>query len=286
MTGFDLDHVGIAVADLDAAATKFRRLGFQLTPRGYHTLPPPAPGAERPLVGTGNHCAMLRRGYLELIGVTEPAYRGRLRADIARHEGLHIVAFGTTDAAATASALRSRGVEAGGPRPLERPIEDGGETRLASFEIVDFPETALPEAHFFAIQHRTRELLWRLPLLTHPNGVVSLAALTVAVTDPTDFARRLGRILSVTPVDKDGLVLDLKIGRVGVVDGGWIAARLAGRAPDLPYLAGLDLGVADLGRTAGLLAQNGVPYQRKAGSLLVAPADACGAFIEFQAAGR
>src|ERR1700720_2381306 len=161
MTGFDLDHLGIAVANLDAAATKFRRLGFQLTPRGYHTLPPPAPGAERPRVGTGNHCAMLRRGYLELIGVTEPTYRGRLRADIARHEGLHIVAFGTTDAVAAASALRSRGVEASEPRLLERPIEDGGETRLAGFEIVDFPEATLPEAHFFAIQHRTRELLWR-----------------------------------------------------------------------------------------------------------------------------
>jgi catechol 2,3-dioxygenase-like lactoylglutathione lyase family enzyme len=284
MTGFDLDHVGIAVADLDAAATKFRHLGFQLTPRGYHTLPPPAPGAERPRVGTGNHCAMLQRGYLELIGVTDPAYRGRLRADIARHEGLHIVAFGTTDAVAAAGALRSRGVEANGPRLLERPIEDGGETRLAGFEIVDFPETALPEAHFFAIQHRTRELLWRPPLLTHPNGVVSLITLTVAVTDPADFARRLGRILSVTPVNEDGLVLDLKVGRVRVVDGGWIAARVAGKTPDLPYLAGLGLGVADVGATADLLARNGLTFRRRAGSLLISPADACGAFIEFQAA--
>src|SRR5208282_6082550 len=111
MTDFDLDHVGIAVANLDHAAAKFRRLGFQLTPRGYHTLPPPRPDAERPRVGTGNHCAMLRRGYLELIGVTDPAYRGRLRADIARYEGLHIVAFGAADVAATARTMRSSGVE-------------------------------------------------------------------------------------------------------------------------------------------------------------------------------
>jgi hypothetical protein len=113
---------------------------------------------------------------------------------------------------------------------------------------------------------------------------MSLTALTVAVTDPTDFARRLGRILCVMPVDKDGLVLDLKIGQVRVVDGGWIAARLAGKTPDLPYLAGVNLGVADVARTADLLAQNGLPYQPKAGSLLISPADACGAFIEFQAA--
>ena len=95
MSGLSLDHVGIAVADLDKAAAQFQRLGFQLTPRGYHTLPPPSPGAPRPLVGTGNNCAMLRRGYLELIGVTDPVYQGRLRADIARYEGLHVIAFGT-----------------------------------------------------------------------------------------------------------------------------------------------------------------------------------------------
>ena len=284
MTGFDLDHVGIAVADLDAAAVKFRRLGFQLTPRGYHTLPPPALGAERPRVGTGNHCAMLRRGYLELIGVTDPVYQGRLRADIARHEGLHVVAFGTPDAATAASALRRRGVDATGPRLLERPIEDAGEIRLASFEIVDFPTAALPEAHFFAIQHRTRELLWQPPLLAHPNGVVSLNVLTIAVADPADFAQRLGRILAAAPVDKDGLVLDLRVGRVRVVDGDWIAARLPGKTPALPYVAGLGLGVADIGKTADLLAKNGLSYLRKAGALMVSPADACGAFIEFQTA--
>src|SRR5262249_37761967 len=133
MTRLSLDHVGIAVADLDKARAQFERLGFQLTPRGYHTLPPPTPGAKRPLVGTGNHCAMLRQGYVELIGITDPVYDGRLRADIAHHEGVHIVAFGTEDAAATASALRGAGLDVGGPRRLERPIESD----LAKFDIVD-----------------------------------------------------------------------------------------------------------------------------------------------------
>ena len=134
MSGLSLDHVGIAVADLDKSAAQFQRLGFQLTPRGYHTLPPPSPGAPRPLVGTGNNCAMLRRGYLELIGVTDPVYQGRLRADIARYEGLHVIAFGSEDAAATAGALRKAGLEVTGPRPLERPIEEQlGEIRHRRF---------------------------------------------------------------------------------------------------------------------------------------------------------
>ncbi len=280
MSGLSLDHVGIAVADLDKAAAQFQRLGFQLTPRGYHTLPPPSPGAARPLVGTGNNCAMLRRGYLELIGVTDPVYQGRLRADIARYEGLHVIAFGSEDAAATAGALRQAGLEVTGPRPLERPIEE----QLAKFEIVDFVAPALPEAHFFAIRHGTPDLLWKPDLLTHPNGVVSLDALTIAVADPAEFAGRLGRFLSATPVAEDGLLLKLSPGHVRIVDGAWLAAHLPDKTPALPYVAGLGLGVADLAKTADLLTKNAIPFRRKGGALLVAPTDACGAFLEFRQA--
>ena len=51
-----LDHVVINVRDrIDAGAETFRRLGFTLTPRGYHTL------------GSMNHLAMFGTEYLELI---------------------------------------------------------------------------------------------------------------------------------------------------------------------------------------------------------------------------
>ena len=277
-----LDHIGIAVADLDAGAAQFQRLGFQLTPRGYHTLPPPSPGAARPRTGTGNHCAMLRRGYLELIGIIDPTYQGRLRADLARYEGLHLAAFGTEDAAATARALRQAGLEAAEPRILERPIEEQGETHLARFEIVDFPEKLLPEGHFFAIHHGTPDLLWKPELTSHPNGVSGLEMLTIAVADPADFARRLGRCLGAAPEAGDGLLFRLAAGNIRVVDGGWIARHLPGKTPALPYLAGIGLAIADMGKTADLLKRNAVDHERKSDALIVSPAQACGTFIEFR----
>jgi len=282
MTDFSLDHLGVAVADLDAAAAQYRRLGFQLTDRGYHTLPPPTSGAERPLVGTGNHCAMLRRGYLELIGVTDPAYRGRLRADIARHEGIHVVAFGTGDSAAAAHAFAAAGLGAPSPQILERPVGAGGESAVARFEIVNIPEQLLPEGHFFAIRHATPELLWKPALMSHPNGALDLKALTVAVADPDDFARRLGRALSTAPVAGDGLTLTLSAGQVRVVDGDWVTAHVLTPAPTLPLIVGLTLTVADLSRTSSLLERNGIAARRSGGSLMVDPGQACGAFIEFR----
>ena len=46
-----VDHIVIAVHDLDLAAETFTRLGFALTPRGYHDF------------GSQNHCIMFGDDY-------------------------------------------------------------------------------------------------------------------------------------------------------------------------------------------------------------------------------
>jgi catechol 2,3-dioxygenase-like lactoylglutathione lyase family enzyme len=280
MTDLDLDHVGIAVRDLDAADAQYQRLGFRLTPRGYHTLPPPQPGAERPRVGTGNNCAMLKRGYIELIGITDPGYVGRLRDDLARYEGLHIVAFGTADSGATAQVLRHAGVRVPDPSILERPIEHAGGSELARFEIVDFSD-ALPEIYAFAIHHATPHALWKPELLEHPNGVQSLEAITIAVPDIGEFAARLGRVVGRAPVGEGALTVGLERGAVLIVGRDWLAATYDGPPLPLPAVAAMTLGTASLDQTAEALRSGGVPFQRYGGSLIVAPADACGAMIEF-----
>jgi catechol 2,3-dioxygenase-like lactoylglutathione lyase family enzyme len=273
VSGFDLDHAGILVRDLDKAAAQFRRLGFKLTPRGYHTLPVTA-GGERPRVGTGNNCAMLRRGYVELIGITDPRYEGRMRADLELYEGLHLVAFGTSDAMAAVQGVRAAGFHAADPRIMERPIEE----ELARFEIADFPPDILSGSHLFAIRHATPDLLWKPELMTHPNGAERLEGVVIAAEDPAKMAVRLGRLLSIAPL-KD--TLSLAAGRLRFVDAAWIAAHIPGRSPALPFIAGLTLGVRDLDATADWLTTSGVAFERFQGGLRVAPSEGCGAFIEF-----
>ena len=62
MTIFDLDHVGIAVRDLDAAAAAYRRLGFTLTQKSEHMTA----GPDGTLVpaGTGNRCFKIGRAHV------------------------------------------------------------------------------------------------------------------------------------------------------------------------------------------------------------------------------
>src|ERR1700758_1633752 len=92
-----LDHVVInARDDMDRAADIYRRLGFTLTPRGYHTL------------GSMNHLAMFGTDYLELIAA--PPGDTQRPEIMETAEGLNGLVFGTEDSAATYAALQQAGV--------------------------------------------------------------------------------------------------------------------------------------------------------------------------------
>jgi catechol 2,3-dioxygenase-like lactoylglutathione lyase family enzyme len=264
---FSLDHVAVAVGDLAKARQDYVRLGFALSALGLHYAPGPD-GALRPS-GTGNHCAMLESGYLELIGVTDPGYAGRLKHDLARYEGVHLIAVGCPNAMQAVLELRERGVEVGEPRRLNRPIEDGGRSAMLSFSLVDMPASIFPEGHVFAIEHHTRAELWRAELLRHPNGARALRRVFVCVREPWEFATRWqGCFGAGTHVD--------------AASASDIASRFAGViAPCMPWIAGFSVAVADLGAAAALLDANGVAFRRHSSGVFVAPAQACGAIVEF-----
>src|SRR5262249_57989740 len=88
-----LYHVVInARDDMDRAADVYRRLGFTLTERGYHSL------------GSTNHLAMFGTDYLELIAVPKGATSGRLEL-LDFPFGLNGLVFGSEDSAVTYAAL-------------------------------------------------------------------------------------------------------------------------------------------------------------------------------------
>lgn len=270
-SAFDLDHVGIAVHDLGSAAAVYRRLGFTLSDRSYHVAPA-SPGAVPTPRGTGNHCIMLSHGYVELIGVTDPAYQGGLRQHLTRNEGLHIVAFGCADAA-----------KAGVPRRLTRPIQERGQKVTAEFSIVDLPAPAGADT-YLAIEHHSRAALWQPHLLPHANGARGLLELTVCAADPVAYAGKLAATLGALAwAGAETQTVKLAFGSVDAVDPAGLERRYPGvAAPALPFLAGAAITVDDIARTCALLRTNGVDYRsRPAGSVWIAPAQACGAVIEF-----
>lgn len=288
----DLDHVGVSVKSLDAGRDAYQRLGFQLTARSMHRGSA-TPGAPVEPWGSGNHCAMFRDGYLEVIGVTDPTIFSNARALVARYEGAHIVAFGVPSADAAYAALRERGIPAEAPRSLERDAvfgpDDSG-TRRAAFRNINFERDAFPEARLLYIEHLTRDVLWQPHLLAHPNGVTGIRDILLCAPDTTPVVARLAALFGVQaqPTADGEFRMKLRRGSVWVcTPAAWTRWAPAAATPPLPCPVGIGFSVSDVGATRQWLTDRGVNAQPgPGGSIRVGPQDACGAALFFFQDGR
>lgn len=270
MSATSLDHIGLACRDLDVTASLYERLGFTLTPRATHYAPGPR-GTPEP-TGTGNRCAMFREGYLELIAQIDPNRPSTsLARMLARHEGLHIVAFGIDDEEAELARLRDAGIAIDGVAWLERPIAIDGRVETARFARLPLPDA--PEGKLQLIRHLTPELLWRRDLLSHANRVVALEEVVFAVAEPTATRARLEHLTGV--LARDGVVA-LPRGRVRVVS----SEPFPGvAAPTVPWIAGAVLRTEDGGAAIRHVAA-GMGREIEQG-FLVPPDEAGGAALLF-----
>jgi hypothetical protein len=224
-----LDHVAHFVPDLDAAAKLLESLGFTPTPESAHR----AQGAP---AGTSNRCLMLEEGYIEILAPTlNTPNAERVRAHMARYDGVHLACFGTPDAAFEHHRLADAGFE---PEPLvdlQRTV-DGGES--VRFSVVYVPPGRMPEGRVQYVQQLTPEVIWKDQFVRHPNGVTGLAAVYVVADDPADATARWSRFSGLLPRSEDGL-LSLHAARGKVLIGKRM--NLFADAPAAPALAGYRL---------------------------------------------
>lgn len=278
-----LDHVGLMGPDLGALARIYERLGFALTPLSQHSGAL-KPGEQPVKWGTGNHCAMLPQGYVELLAVIEPTlFVNRVPEFLARYAGIHVVAFGCRDAAAEEARLRAGGVEIVGQLALERAIEVDGVERTLRFVLIRLAPDTMPEGRILLIEHKTRDLLWRPEVTAHPNGARRLAEVMIAVADADEAADRYARLLGF-PAARNGAARTIRLprGRCTLVSPDGLDAILPGAAaPTIPFVAGVRIDVADVADMAARLKRAGIPFRHADGQLIVAAGYAGGATCVF-----
>lgn len=164
-----LDHVVIAVDDLDAAVADYRALGFTVVIGGSHP-------------GRTSHNALVvfaDGSYLELIAWQSFNPAERWCVEHARHgEGLMDFALLPPDTAATVAAAKARGLVLDGPIDGGRRRPDGAELKWQTGRQLTFD---LP----FLCGDVTPRVL-RVPegdVRCHANGVTGIVSVTVAVRD-------------------------------------------------------------------------------------------------------
>jgi hypothetical protein len=230
-----VDHVSHFVPELEAAARALEALGFVVTPES-------AQATQDGPAGTSNVCVMLEQGYLEFLAPTgETPNAQRLRAAMQRYHGVHLACFGTPAAGDEHARLGWHGFEPPPMVQLERPVDVGGATASARFNVVRPGPDKMPEGRIQYVEHLTPEALWQPRYLGHANGVVKLACAFVVAEDAIATAARWGRFAALLPSPAGGYV-HLATARGSVLIGRrtqW--AALLGDAPPAPGLAGYAL---------------------------------------------
>ena len=277
----------ICVPDLDRGVDAYARLGFGVHPGGVH------PGK-----GTHNAIAFCDDDYLELLAIRDQQEYlskspwGGLIEFLERGGGLRYVVVQSDDLAADVAAMRARGAEVSDAIEGARRTPAGQELRWKAATLGE--RNPLP---IFFVQHLTpvQERRLQVPAAgRHPNGVLRIERVYIAVADLKAAAERYSRALGVTPKMERGTVINadmaiFQLGPTGLglaqpVAPGVCADALASRGPG-PFQ--ILYRTKSMDAAAKWIADHGVPPPtrgiRNTGeqAMLVAPKHACGVYVGF-----
>jgi len=271
-----IDHALVGVRDLEAARAAWASLGFTLTPRGRHIG-----------WGTANYCIMFDRGYVELLGIVDPAqFTNNLDKFLAEREGLLGLAFRSTDNDQTARWLAAAGFAPDGPKDLQRALELPGGDVMPAFKLVFLPPAATPGLRAFFCQHLTPDIIRRPAWVVHGNRAISLQSVITVVERPRDLGPVYARLFGggAVAATAESLGVDTGEGDLLFVTRAELS-RLYPRIElpklSLPWTAAMQIGVPNIADTADYLDGKGIKTLSTGRGLAVPPELATGAIVEF-----
>ena len=291
-TALALDHLGLCARDPAPLWAVWEGLGFALSPVAQQSGRRTPDGPVEPF-GSANRCAFLRHGYVELLGILDPAlFANGVDRFVARHDGAHILALAIGDAEGNLARLRRGGLDIPGIAWLQRPVEAGGP--IARFARLPFPDA--PEGRVQLVQHLTPELVWDPRWMGHRNGADALETAILAVANPAETAARLARLAGVAaePDPLAGFRLRLPGApgaagpdsprmetRIRILPPEALPRALPGvSAPCLPFMAGMVIRTTDKAASARALLRH-LPLREAPDGMMVPPEQAGGCAVVF-----
>lgn len=284
-----IDHLVLAVRDLDRAAAVFAAMGFTLTPRAYHPF------------GTANHLAMFDGNFVEILGVADPSkipehspdgfsFAAWNRDFIEMREGVSMLVLDSTDPAADRDAFKAAGLTTWPPTTFARgAVQPDGSEAEVSFTLCFAVAAAVPSLPSFVCRQHAPQNFWKPEFQSHANGAAAIEGLTVVADDvgtvAAYYSALLGPAALASDDEGDGAVARTARGLIEILPRGRLAERFGDAAPeDLPTgaaFAGWRVGVRDLDAARSALDAGNVAHTEADGVLRVPAEPGFGAVIEF-----
>jgi catechol 2,3-dioxygenase-like lactoylglutathione lyase family enzyme len=281
-----IDHLVVAVHDLEGAAGFYRNLGFQVGARNRHPW------------GTENRIVQLHGSFIELIALGQGAdipphadgsfsFGAFVRDYLQHREGLAMLVLSSPDAEADAALFAREGIGSFAPfhfkRTGRRP--DGSETKVA-FTLAFAADASAPRAGFFVCQQHFPENFWNPEFQRHDNKALAIGSVALAAPDPARHEAFLTAFTGAEPQspDSDDLSYPLAEAHLHVLtpdDAAEIYGSVEAELDQASFVA-FGVRVEDIGLQARWLDAAEVSYQH-IGSRLVVPASAAfGVAIAFE----
>src|SRR5262245_4007281 len=206
-----IDHIVVAVDDLDRAAACYEGLGFTLTPRAAHP----------DNMGTANRLAQFRDGnFIELLAVDRPDRLeghdfaatprrfsfGAHNKDFLRvRNGMSMLALASPDSRADLAQFDAAGIDTYAPFDFERRavLPDGTRATVA-FRLGFATSPLMRGMAFFVCENRCPQYFWKPEFQAHENGAQSLDAVYIEANEPEAHVSFLTRLTGGTARPVDG----------------------------------------------------------------------------------
>lgn len=282
-----IDHIVLAVHDLEAARACYEALGFTTTPPSRHPF------------GTENSLIQFGHSFIELLTVAEPdkippmsegffSFAEYNQDFLDRREGTSMAVLSSGDARADAERWRARGL------PGYEPVDFGRQAKLpdgtlvpVTFTIAFAISPAMPRAAFFVCQQHYPENFWKPAYQTHANGATDITGVTLLADEPTAHRGFFAAMLDEDDVEEagGGLRVQVRDGAIEVLSPHALAARHLEASPALgaegPIIVATTIACRDLDGVARRLTDSGMAYIRQDSRVVVASTEANGLSLVF-----
>ncbi len=282
-----IDHLVLAVHDLDRAGEFYTRLGFQVGARNRHPW------------GTENRIVQFPGIFLELITVGEGAaipdhkdgvfsFGAFVRDYLSTDEGFAMLVLASADAKVDKAAFDKAGIggfetfyfERKGVRPDGSPVD-------VAFTLAFARDALNANNGFFVCEQHKPENFWNEKAQAHPNGTKRLASVTMVAKDPSDHAEFFSHFTGIRAFSASsaGLRFDTDHGEIEVLSEPAYEFAFGAVLPaQKPTLAAFTIAVADLAKLEAILKAEGIAFQQVKDALVVSPDLAFGVAIGFKQA--
>ncbi len=282
-----IDHLVLAVRDLDTAIDAYRKFGFTTTPRALHPW------------GTANSLVQMQGNFLELLEIAEPekiqpagpggfSFGAFNRDFLEKREGFSMLVFESDDARRDQQEFADKGLTTYAPFDFSRQAKlPDSSTATVAFSLAFVTDERMPDAAFFVCQQHAPEYFWKPDFQRHANGARRVSEVVMVADRPETLTEHFAKLQgqeSVLAID-DGLSVETALGRVTILTPDRFGERFPSephQPPEQsPHLAGFQIEVPELKKIETALSQGSVPARRAEQALQISADDAFGVAIEF-----